>query len=61
VHQAPLADTPRAVCRTRLEAYPIHLQGAFEDMGYKEGDLPVAGAAAKDLSSLPMYPGIARA
>ena len=26
-----LVHTPHAVCRTRLEGYPIRLQGAFED------------------------------
>ena len=35
---------------------PLHLQGAFKDLGYKEGDLPETENAAKEVLSLPMYP-----
>lgn len=35
---------------------PLHLQGAFRDLGYSEGDLPESEAAAKEVLSLPMYP-----
>jgi len=35
---------------------PLHLQKAYEHLGYKEGDFPVAERAAKRLLSLPMYP-----
>ncbi|HEY5640210.1 MAG TPA: DegT/DnrJ/EryC1/StrS family aminotransferase [Dehalococcoidia bacterium] len=35
---------------------PIHLQEACRDLGYEEGDLPVAEKAAKGILSLPIYP-----
>ena len=37
---------------------PIHLQGAFRDLGHARGDFPVAEHAADELLSLPIYPGI---
>lgn len=37
---------------------PIHLQRAFKGLGYEKGDLPVAEAAADEILSLPLYPGI---
>jgi len=40
---------------------PIHLQGAFRDLGHRPGDFPVAEAAAKEILSLPMYPHITAA
>ncbi|RJQ50285.1 MAG: DegT/DnrJ/EryC1/StrS family aminotransferase [Nitrospiraceae bacterium] len=35
---------------------PLHLQEAFEDLGYKKGDLPESEAAAETVLSLPVYP-----
>lgn len=35
---------------------PIHLQPAYKDLGYKEGDFPLSEEYAKNLLSLPMYP-----
>ena len=35
---------------------PLHLQPAYEDLGYKEGDFPVAEKTAKQILSLPMFP-----
>ena len=37
---------------------PVHLTGAFCDLGYGPGDFPVAEAAAPRLLSLPMFPGL---
>ena len=38
--------------------YPValHLQKAYQSLGYKEGDFPVAEAVASELVSLPMFP-----
>jgi dTDP-4-amino-4,6-dideoxygalactose transaminase len=35
---------------------PIHLQQAYEDLGYVEGNFPVAERLAKRMLSLPMFP-----
>jgi len=37
---------------------PIHLQAAYEDLGYQRGDFPVAEKAINQVLSLPLYPGI---
>jgi dTDP-4-amino-4,6-dideoxygalactose transaminase len=37
---------------------PMHLQGALAFMGHKEGDFPATEAAAREMLSLPIYPGI---
>jgi len=34
---------------------PIHLQPAYQDLGYKRGDFPITEAAARRILSLPMY------
>jgi dTDP-4-amino-4,6-dideoxygalactose transaminase len=34
---------------------PIHLQPAYQDLGYKRGQFPVAESYARDILSLPMY------
>ena len=36
--------------------YPLHLQPAFSYLGYKEGSLPHAEAAAHEVLSFPNYP-----
>ncbi|MGL3806245.1 DegT/DnrJ/EryC1/StrS family aminotransferase [Paeniglutamicibacter sp. R2-26] len=38
--------------------YPVHLTGAFADLGYKPGDFPVAERAAGRILSLPIFPHI---
>ncbi|MBC7327351.1 DegT/DnrJ/EryC1/StrS family aminotransferase [bacterium] len=35
---------------------PLHLLSIYRDLGYKEGDFPVAEKCAKEVLSLPMYP-----
>jgi len=35
---------------------PVHLQEAFNDQGYKPGDLPITERVANTLLSLPMFP-----
>jgi dTDP-4-amino-4,6-dideoxygalactose transaminase len=37
---------------------PIHLQPAFRSLGHASGDFPVAERAAREVVSLPLYPGI---
>jgi len=47
---------------TLLVHYPIplHLQGAYEDSGYKRGDFPVSEKLCEEVISLPIYPGLTR-
>lgn len=37
---------------------PLHIQDAYKDLGYREGDLPVTERVAKEIVSLPMFPGL---
>jgi dTDP-4-amino-4,6-dideoxygalactose transaminase len=38
---------------------PLHLQKAYKDLGYREGDFPASEKAAARILSLPMFPGLA--
>ena len=40
--------------------YPVHLQQAYHDPRYGEGDFPVAETAAREVLSLPLYPEMER-
>ena len=46
-----------------LVHYPIavHLQPAYQDLGMKEGSLPETERAAREVLSLPLYPGLTEA
>lgn len=35
---------------------PLHLQQVYRDLGYQEGDFPIAERASKKILPLPMYP-----
>jgi dTDP-4-amino-4,6-dideoxygalactose transaminase len=37
---------------------PLHLQKAYANLGYKEGDLPVAEEVCRKIFAIPMYPEI---
>jgi dTDP-4-amino-4,6-dideoxygalactose transaminase len=37
---------------------PLHLTRAYENLGFAPGDFPVSEAAAEQLLSLPMFPGL---
>ncbi len=39
---------------------PLHLQPCFETLGYREGHFPVSEMLAKQVLSIPVYPGLTR-
>jgi len=38
---------------------PLHLQDCFKELGYKQGDMPVAERLCNEVLSLPVYPELA--
>lgn len=54
--QAHLAS--KKVGTTVYYPIPCHLQKALEPYGFKEGDFPQAELAAREVLSLPIFPGI---
>jgi dTDP-4-amino-4,6-dideoxygalactose transaminase len=35
---------------------PVHLQKAYLELGYRQGDLPETERASREVLSLPLYP-----
>ena len=67
-HQYTIMTPDRNAVQAKLKAagvssvvyypIPLHLQEALRFLGYKEGDFPVTEKAAREVLSLPMYPGL---
>jgi dTDP-4-amino-4,6-dideoxygalactose transaminase len=69
-HISPLADdkTPRDAVKECLQQQgivsmiyypiPLQLQPVYQNLGYKKGQLPIVEQAAREVLSLPLFPGI---
>ncbi|MDP2939866.1 MAG: DegT/DnrJ/EryC1/StrS family aminotransferase [Candidatus Omnitrophota bacterium] len=40
--------------------FPLHLQEAYQELGYKKGDFPIAEKVASEIISLPMSPHLSK-
>jgi dTDP-4-amino-4,6-dideoxygalactose transaminase len=38
---------------------PLHRQGLYRDLGYREDSLPISEQAGREVLALPMYPELA--
>lgn len=55
--EALMEDLKKAGIATGLHyPIPIHLQPAYEELGYKRGDFPITEAYAETIVSLPIFP-----
>lgn len=41
-------------------SFPLHLHKCYKDLGYKQGDFPVAESISRQIISLPMHPFLKR-
>jgi len=70
-HIFPVFHDRRDLLRAHLESVgigtgihypiPVHLQSAYQELGYKVGDLPLTERAANETLSLPMFPELTSA